>query len=470
MNFFTDKLTMTCQTVWGVAVILFVFSITNAEVETQFGAAGWFQYGVIVHSTDTANGYKFNGLSMNASGAQIQINTQVSGKLQVNAGLGVASFPFVAAKLVQEGGYSPMNYFPYVSSADFQYSFWNSEYNKFFIRGGLFPFDYATYNQNFGLYLLRGPVYPGIVYSGFETKHILPIANMLGLQVSHQVGGFTQNFILSSETELSPFFDLSPAYLINYKIEGLFGVGAGVNFYHLIPITDSLTNDPRWFHLDTLKDLAGNIVFKIDSTLDTTINAMVYNTTKNEAGDTTFLSFQGTKLMVNAFFDIKGLTGDFGILGPNDLILYAELGVLGLDDGKAYDDIYGTPDQRRPFMLGFNLPAFNFLDHLALEFEWYSAPFRDNLDRFQNVSGNETLSPKPYIQDGDVWENEDDFKWSVHGAKVFQDHLKLSFQVANDHFRPGVFTGYGDNFPASKRSLMINPKDWYWMSKLAYFF
>ncbi len=73
---------------------------------------------------------------------------------------------------------------PYLVRADFTYAWWNTEDSKLKLTGGYFPYTYNPEVKNLGLYLLRGPVYPGVLISGFETKHIAPVANMLGLRFS----------------------------------------------------------------------------------------------------------------------------------------------------------------------------------------------------------------------------------------------------------------------------------------------
>jgi hypothetical protein len=58
----------------------------------------------------------------------------------------------------------------------------------------------------------------------------------------------------------------------------------------------------------------------------------------------------------------------------------------------------------------------------------------------------------------------------LHGSKKIQEHVLISFQVANDHFRPGIFDGYADSSPPHRDAVMVAPKDWYSSLKLAYFF
>ena len=126
---------------------------------------------------------------------------------------------------------------------------------------------------------------------------------------------------------------------------------------------------------------------------------------------------------------------------------------------------------RMPMMIGFNIPAFKLLDRLAFETEWYGSPVKDDLAGFNHTAGNsQTPIPLRDANGNFVNNKRDNWKWSLYGSRVIQSHVKVSFQVANDHFRPGVYTGDGDNAPPASQSLMTTPKDWYTMLKAAYFF
>jgi len=339
------------------------------------------------------------------------------------------------------------------------YDFWKQENSGMFLRAGLFPYDYNPDIRNLGLYLLRGPVYPGFVISGFENKYVLPIANMLGLQWHHEIGGFRQDVVVKSETDFYPFFDLSPAYLASYGFGKALRLGGGVNLYHFIAMDDSLTSSRKWFYVDSTRYFADTV---------------------NNRPDSTYLSFKGVKLMAYASLDPKAFLGS-GSFGPEDLKLYGEAAIFGLDNDKAHRAIFGDALHRMPVMFGFNFPMFNLLDHLSLEVEWYGAPYLDDMLGFRYTAANRP-GPMPrdpnnpsYPQPGEVnlpYFNyrRDNWKWSLHGARVLKNHIKVTFQLANDHFRPGIYRGDSDDTPAGSESIMVTPKDWYGMLQLAYFF
>jgi hypothetical protein len=463
-------------------------SLAEEVKPMTFSGLGWVQYGTVVHSTDTAN-TNTNGNSIQTQGAQITLFAEISKKLSGKAGLGVIeNLPLTGE--IKYGGLAGTVTSPYIAEASFEYKFWENEDSKFNITGGLFHYNYNPEIQNLGLYLLRGPVNPGILISGFETKHVLPIANILGFQLRHQFGGFQQDLLVNSENELFPYYDISPAYIAQYQFGTAFRLGAGVNLYHWIPIDAKLTTPP----LDSVFLLTRRETTedKVKGPYD---RVSIYVDTTEGASDTTIIGFQGTKVMANFSWDPKVTFDMAGWLGSEDLLIYGEMAIIGLNTSKAYTALYGDTKHRMPIMMGFNLPVFQLLDHLSLEVEWYGARFKDDYSRYQNSEGyyespipvsNSFLGriPQPYVdttgkvtqvlvgtktpfEEVSVEKNLrlDNWKWSLHGSKIIQDHFRVSFQVANDHFRPGGIAG----FP-SQEAILTTMKDWYWMSKVAYFF
>lgn len=431
-------------------------------------AAGWMQSSLIGNSSDTVtypgfNKGAFDGQNILSPGAQIELDARLSERLRIATGIGlVAGNSLALGPLGVNGGYALPGLYAYVSNAYFDYKFTETATSGLSLTGGLFPFDYNPDVKNLGLYLLRGPVYPGILISGFETKHTLPVANMLGLKLHHRIGNFQQDFLISSEMEYYPFFDLSPAYVASWQVHPALRVGAGVNFYHLIPVDRKLTsglrsdNQTHWQYIDSTGTGGGG------------------------APDTTNLSYNGTKIMANASFDPKALFGGADWLGPEDLKVYGEIALIGLENSTAYRKVYGDYSKRMPVMVGFNLPTYKVLDHLSLEVEWYGSEAEDNLDNYTIQGSSHPASPFPTNWDQNTSsptynqlthkDTRDNLKWSVHGARMLQDHVQVSFQVANDHYRPGAYHGYGDSNPPYQGSVMVSPKDWYTSLKLAYFF
>jgi hypothetical protein len=447
----------------ALALLCLLGAPASAAPAITMGGEGWVQYGRIVRSTDTST-FDYNGDFMRATAAQLSLRARFSEKLEVGAGLGAMERHFLLGGVGNNGGRNPVQVYPYIVEARFTSTFWNGgeagegSGSALRLTGGFFPYNYNPDVKNLGLYLLRGPVYPGIVVSGFETRHVLPLANTLGFHLHHRAGAFEQDFILASEHELYPLFDVSPAYIASYRFGKVLRVGAGVNFYHLLPVAPRLTNP------DTL---AYNGSDDASAPLN---RSWIYVDTAGPGSaddDTTYLSFAGTKLMANASLDIKALFGGLPALGPEDLKLYGEVALIGLDRRKAYQALYGGYSERMPVMVGFNFPAFKMLDHLSLEVEHYGARFRDDLKRYQATNSGYP-SPIPAAPPaGAPSTARDDWKWSLHAARSLGASVRLSAQIANDHTRPG-----GKLYdPAGEwQSIFAAPRDWYWMGKLAFFF
>ncbi len=411
-------------------LVLAGLSISNAETKgVTLGGAGWMQYGLIGHSQDSTLTKK----SIYQSGAQLSLDANLSEELKVQAALGVAAGHSLAGSVNSAGGYAPFGVGPYVANAYFSYAFTKSEESNVYIKGGLFPYDYNPDVHNLGLYLLRGPVYPGFLISSFENKAVLPIANTMGLQFHVNFGQMSNDLIISSDVEFLPYFDISPAYITSYQFGKTFRLGGGVNFYHWIEADKKL-----------VKFLNEN------------------------AADTLDLPFKGIKLMANASFDAKALFGYNEIFGSEDLKIYSEVALLGIKNDSIYKEVFGDNLHRMPIMFGFNIPAFKYLDKLSIETEWYGAKFKDDLTQFDHTAGNKP-SAKTVLKPNEN-NKRDNWKWSLYASKVIQQHFKLSLQVANDHYRPGVYTGDGDNHPPSSSTVTNTPEDWYAMLKLAYFF
>jgi hypothetical protein len=416
----------------------------------NLGGAGWLQYDYIGKSSQTDRGIAdYTGKGILSGGAQITLENQILEQLKIAAGLGVVATNNLARTTNSYGGYAPPINNAFVSTANFTYEFTRSNNFEIFLRGGLFSYIYNPDVKNLGLYLLRGPVSPGFLLSGFETKEVLPVADVIGLQLHHQVGRFQGDVLLTSETEFYPYFDISPVYVANYQVHESFRIGVGVNFYHLFSVDKNLTQCDDFENCGYVnKDTSGLPL------------------------DTTQFSYDGTKLMANFSFDPKRVFAGSDLFGEEDFKLYGEIALIGLKNGLAYKKVYGDYLYRMPVMMGFNLPAFHYLDHLAIEVEWYGAPYQDDLERYKNT--HEPVSPMPvrpfpldYAQENF---KRDNWKWSLHGAKMIQSHVKISFQVANDHYRPGVYVGFGDSSPPLRQALLITPKDWHASSKIAFFF
>jgi hypothetical protein len=421
--------------------------------EVTFSGGASMSFGYIVQSSDTTN-FHYSGNRIQTLGGQFHLKARFNDKLTVNAGLGILERHYPSGSVRENAGRTPMLWTPYIVDADFRYAWADQKDFKASLTGGYFPYSYNPDVKNLGLYLLRGPVYPGILISGFELKHTRPAANTFGLRFNLALGGFQQDFLLNSETELYPLFDISPAYLASYAFGKALRLCAGVNFYHLIPVAPRITSP------NTLAYDGSDAPANFDG--DPTTRTWVYVDTVTR--ETSFLSFKGTKVAADFAFDPKAFF-DADAFGAEDLRLYGEVAVLGLSMDKAHKAIYGGYSQRMPVMIGFNLPCFKLLDHVSIEVEHYGARFKDDLARYQSTTGA-FMSPLPVTNRSDLDLKKDDWKWSVHAQKSF-GQVRISGQVANDHSRPGgTITSSGSEW----ETFFVTPSDMYWVLKAGYSF
>jgi hypothetical protein len=432
------------------------FKVSAAEEArpVEFSGVGWVQYGQVAKSSDTLPN-NYNGNPFQNSGAQISAKAVISDHLSGSVGLGVYEGHALAGP-ISHGGRVEVTASPYIAAANFNYILGEKEKPRLAVTGGLFHYNYDANVKDLGLYLLRGSVYPGLLESGFETADVVPLANTLGLWAHDDVGMLSNDIILKSETDLKPYFDLSLAYIGKAKVSEFFTFGLGVNFFRLLPNDSKISHHPFDPVTEKPDDEAANPWQR----------EFIYVDTVGGKRDTTFFGFDGTKVMADFEFDPKPLFGSPAMFGPEDLKLYGEAAVMGLNFDKAHTAVYGSLANRVPVMLGFNFPVFGYLDHLALEVEWYGAKFRDDLWRLEPDS-DRPISPIPFDYSNVMKTySRDNFKWALHASRTIQGHIKISGQVANDHYRPFGTAGSRTSYEVATST----PADWYWMAKIAYFF
>lgn len=461
------------------------------DVRLKLNGSGWLQFGRVMHSSDTLDRtYNYNDNWFQSSGAQFTVLADIDqnwegamglGGFQVHNGQGT-EFSALTTSL----GFSP-----FITEARITYFLDDKESSPLELTFGLFPYHYNRDVKNLGQYLFRGPVYPGFLISEFESSSIdTTVANMLGMQARHRIGNFTHDLILRSETELPPVFDFSLGYLAQIDFGGILELGMGVNFHRLMPIKGDLTNlrDRDIFPVRNPNAGAGPYdgSYAHVST-DTSIIPAAQRATPDDSlqviRDTTFLSHQGAKLMGRMAFH-PGRLLESDLIGPNDFKLYTEIGVIGV---RNYKGVYPDIKQRIPVLFGFNIPTFRLLDEAALEVEWYGAPYRNDYYRLVNETSPVPVSNSGLGREADAFgrldgdstvvfgdpfdvENmrKDNWKWSLYLAKTFQNHVRFSMQVANDHFRPNTLAT--DAKSAQFNTATTTLKDWNLMFRLGFLF
>lgn len=449
----------------------------------EFHGAGWMQAGTIVSTSDTVtskNNYAGNYIENTGAlfNMRFQFNPELDGALGIGAIKAhnpMGSFNIGNVEGVQLGNFS------FINMARMTYTRGGTgSRSPFSLTTGSFNYKYDDNIKNLGLYLIRGSVYPQILQSGFESKEMIGSANMLGAHMRNCFGEFfTQDLLLVSETDLKPKYDFSFLYIATLKLGAALELGGGVNFYHYLPVRGEATSpSDKHFNPDDIQGggkpdpLDRKYAIDRDTALDGTVSREWY-------------SHKGIKVGARFAFDPKALLSTAGPLGPNDLKVYGEAAIIGL---KSYDLIYKDRAERIPVMMGFNIPTFGFLDELAFEIEYFNSPYMPDYAKIMEFSSPVPRSPywnrspgdstaKPYGVGGDDW------KWSLYASKVLAGHVKLSAQVARDHYRigsqqpwfptydetltdPGEFGVPGDWY----NPLAWIPGDWYMMGKLTFFF
>jgi len=481
---------MRSRIIGSLAVLL---PLTAAHAGTAFQVHGkaWMDYGRIVNAEDTLGNamspddiLNYNGNGLVSPGAQFTVTADLSEHLEAGFGFG----DYRATHAIGSGQYSFLAISLYQSFLTESRLTWYTGEKadpKLSLTVGGFPYVYNRDVKNLGLYLLRGSVYPGILVGGFQDATADSTrANIVGARFHHSAGIFSHDLILNSERDIPPTFDWSLAYLAHLDL-GAFQIGAGINFYRLIPYNSKLETPGK--DTTVVRGGARKAYIEVDNS-------------NPAAPDTTFFTHQGQKVDATMSLDFKKLFGGMPSLGADDLKLYGEVALIGI---TSYGKAYGKIAERIPVMVGFNLPTWGFLNHLSLEVEYYGAKYRNDLALVGNnnvvadwtIQAHSIPSPKPpsnanygidstgyyrnsqgdsvYVR-GTALDKEnltkDDLKWSLFIDKVVANHIQFIAQVANDHYRPrpvasGLIKSWGGTAEA-----FASPKDWYYMFRVGYFF
>lgn len=468
-----------------------IYSQVFPNVDVVFKGAGWIKSGMIMHSTDTLTGGGKNNYNKNwqqDAGALLTGIVNLNENFEAAFGLGaVQKHPVQGGLETAKNLRLGLNIFNTQSRLTF-FPQGKKDY-KLKITLGLFPYKYDNDIKNLGFYLIRGAVYPGLLVSGFESKEILNNANMLGGHLQYILGTYTSDFILTSETDLKPYYDFSAIYVGTFKPSPMFELGGGVNFYHYLPVRPNATtpSEEEGYAKDSKK--SGGVAHPFDYT---------YTLPVISGTDTSFVypSHKGIKLMGRAAVDLKEVFGLSAGFNKPDLRIYSEAALIGI---KNYNGMYGTTAQRMPLMVGVNLPTWKILDILAVEVEYYGSKlvpdYKKVMDNGSAVPQTPWITreatPEAPVPTGDpvadsaaLFEyskidlndykykpydvDADNIKWSIYFAKIFAGHVKIAGQIANDHLRTG---GTAEGLAAlSYEEALTTMDDWYWTLKLSYFF
>jgi hypothetical protein len=351
------------------------------------------------------------------------------------AGEGMLHFPYALPSDGGNGGYiyyTPRTtwYFHYALA---RLTFGAEESPLLRIGIGFFPFKYNKDGHNFGEYFFRMSTYPAYMPTSFDT----PYQRLVGLHLtSWLTKDFRQDLMLTSEIYLWPLKDFSLTYLANYNIWNFVEVGAGVMGHRCISVEKSLTTPP-------------------------------------ESTNPNGFTFRGVKLMAKLAFDFKRFI-PFRIFGKNDLRLYGEVCLNGIEDYPIYDTtniLYpGFDDftKRLPAMFGFNIPTCNILDRLSLELEYWESDFANAYTGVYLVGYAQPPDPVKYSESGHRRKRGTPWYWSIFAQKTLFDHLIFKLQFARDH--TVIETSQTGISTADPQEAMDGLGDWSWMCKIEYNF
>jgi hypothetical protein len=277
----------------------------------------------------------------------------------------------------------------------------------------------------------------------------VPLARLNGVLLSHKLSDFLrQDLVLTTMSNIEPFYNFNLAYIADVSIGKVFDVGAGISFDNMI------STDERNDIKTSVRDFFNNGYLKALS-------------------DTGYYTLQGTKLMFRFMFDPKRFF-EFPFLGEKDGVIYAEAAILGLKDyprSNAIDTTLHTNDygydnifEKMPVMFGCNIPAFKLLDVLSVEGEWFGSKYPDS---YANYLAAQSATPsKPGTNEAPYDYEHDDWKWAVYAKKTIWGGFSLIGIVGRDHLRTETFLKQFQDYEAT----LIKNNHWYWMFKVKYDF
>ncbi|MDD5674174.1 MAG: hypothetical protein PHC61_08430 [Chitinivibrionales bacterium] len=317
--------------------------------------------------------------------------------------------------------------------------------NPFFKIGlGLFPFKYNPDARNLGEYLFRSGTYPAYIMTGFDAA----FAYLTGLRLSSDfVPGLHQSLLLTTMSQVRPFYDFSPSYIADYTVGSFLTIGAGVSLSHALSVDQSQT-----------------------------MPAVYNNKYKTGPADSAYYTFAGTKVMGRFSLDVQKFLPFREILGKEDLKLYGEGAILGAEKYPAsnlYDSLnkinpYGYDNilRKMPIMAGFNLPGFKIIDVIAIETEWYGCRYPDVYNTVVRQGLPIPDGPQAGYTDFAYGAGVNRWKWSLYAKKEVMHGFSLIVQFASDHTR--LVTQMPKNIDYEET--FVKPSQWGWMAKALYNF
>ncbi|HUI91266.1 MAG TPA: hypothetical protein VLX68_03365 [Chitinivibrionales bacterium] len=294
------------------------------------------------------------------------------------------------------------NFYP--NDVEMNYAFGNPDMPWLKLSAGYFPFKYNPDAKDLGEYLLRSTAYPTVIYTWWE----FPMVRELGFHLNGtldwlinnpQIDQFKWDLMLTSETQGWPLQDWTFSALVSNNLLQFFDLGAGVSFQRYLSVDEAKTTP----HIPQ-------------------------NSYLNENGDTSYYTFKSIKLMGRASLNLLRFVPKFKLplpqffgnkpfFGPEDLKVYGELAVLGLQNQTAYMwdttgvgaggqqklvvaprvnpvangpvNYYDSLGDRMPYMVGINLPTQPLISYGILPFlltKWLKDETGDDIRQLSYVT------------------------------------------------------------------------------------
>ncbi len=468
----------------------------DGKVEYKPLAFGGFSEFGLLRSGQYADNPAFKNEWIDHFGAYIAQTAVANENLAFDVGIG-GVFEYQKAEVVssQWGGTQYKNFFVGPAVADIRYGGSSRDGQGFGLQFGMFNYKYNPEASNLGEYLFRSGAYPDYITSGGFWFLNNATVQLQALKASYASGSLTSDFFLTTETSMPALYDISAAAVVGYKVaDGLLNLGAGLNFKHLISVKPSHTsrevhenayfkkdgkdytgnyamynNQEKFYRRRAEEDKADSVALIAKAVEDSIIAANVKTWLANPAAAGITLKYytqRGIILMARASLDLKKLMPS-DAFGPNDLKLYAEGAILGVQNYPIY---YEKITERMPIMGGINIPTFQLLDLLSVEAEYFNSPYPNSYLELVNTNSAIPTSPvasnkyKSETEYKDITKH-DNLSWSVLAKKNFGVGAYVSGQVARDHIRTVSISTWTAPEPTE---ILGKSSDWYWMLQFGF--
>lgn len=417
----------------------------DPDISVTPSGSVYYQAGQLVNTTLTSQDAWPDKTWDQRAVLKAQLNAEIRKHVQINVGIEFGMLILVQPPVTGAAqGTTSMTNIVDPLIAQGAYSFGDDSQNSpLKIALGYFPFKYDASANNMGEYLFRSGAYPPFIINTFDDCQ----ARLLGLHVSSSpIENLNLDMLFTNETFFKPWGDYSLSFVAGYKLKNVLDFGAGISFKDLLSVDPALRTPKTSKNI--IYDDNGNVV--------------------TNGADTSYYTFQGTKLMARASFDFKGLLNSsalFGLpMGANDWKVYFESAILGTTNYPRY---FENLSDRWPVMIGFDVPTFTIFDVLSLELEYCHV-------KYDHYSFNGTNPVDGF--NADSLAGEAGFRWSIFLNKTFGNGIGISGIVGKDHFRPtfAISPWPGIDNPLSQGTygseLLMENSDWHYALRMTYSF